>query len=216
MKDWPDKSIGLVLTDPPYNGGLDYGDTTDDSRPFDIYIEWLNNVILECERVCRGPVLVFLSKPGMMGMIARRRPWWIGVWVGGGANPAGPNNGLMFSPSYEPCLFYGNRYGIKACISDVWNSPAERSNYNHPCPKPLRLMKKIIDLLTADLILDPFCGSGTTCVAAKLIGRRFIGIDISPEYCKIAEMRLKAVETGVSVAEQKQGMKGLFENDQRV
>ena len=63
-----------------------------------------------------------------------------------------------------------------------------------------------------DLIIDPTCGAGaTTCVAAKMLGRNYIGIDISEEYCEIARMRLKAVETGVSVAEQKQGQRGLFE-----
>jgi DNA modification methylase len=62
-----------------------------------------------------------------------------------------------------------------------------------------------------DFILDPFCGSGTTCVAAKMLGRRYIGIDISPEYCEIARQRLEAVDTGVSPKEQRQGQKALFE-----
>ena len=62
----------------------------------------------------------------------------------------------------------------------------------------------------SDLILDPFCGSGTTCVAAKLLGRRYIGIDISEEYCQIARQRLEAVDTGVPVKEQKQGQLALF------
>jgi DNA modification methylase len=44
-----------------------------------------------------------------------------------------------------------------------------------------------------DIVLDPFVGSGTTCVAAKKLGRHYIGIDINPEYCKYAEERVKNV-----------------------
>ncbi len=84
---------------------------------------------------------------------------------------------------------------------------------NHPSPKPLSYMIWLIESLSSpnELVLDPFCGSGTTCVAAKKLGRRYVDIDISPEYCEIARMRLKAVDTGVSVKEQRQGQKGLFE-----
>jgi DNA modification methylase len=72
-------------------------------------------------------------------------------------------------------------------------------------------MKAIISKLPiADLILDPFCGSGTTCVAAKKLGRRFIGIDISSEYCEIARKRLEAVETGVPVKEAQKGQIPMF------
>jgi len=65
-----------------------------------------------------------------------------------------------------------------------------------------------------DLILDPFCGSGTTCVAAKMLGRRYIGIDISEEYCKIARQRLEAVDTGVPVKEQNKGQMAMFPKEQ--
>jgi len=44
-----------------------------------------------------------------------------------------------------------------------------------------------------DVVLDPFNGSGTTCVAAKMHGRTYIGVDLSPEYCSIAEERLADV-----------------------
>lgn len=46
---------------------------------------------------------------------------------------------------------------------------------------------------TNDLILDPFAGSGTTCVASKMLGRRYIGIELNPDYVKIAQQRLDAV-----------------------
>jgi methylase of polypeptide subunit release factors len=44
------------------------------------------------------------------------------------------------------------------------------------------------------IILDPFSGSGTTCLVAKKLGRNYIGIDLNPDYCKIAEARLKTIQ----------------------
>jgi len=65
-------------------------------------------------------------------------------------------------------------------------------NTAHPTTKPLALMKILIKSASrvGDLVLDPMCGSGTTAVAAKQLGRRFIGIEINPDYCKIAKDRL--------------------------
>lgn len=56
---------------------------------------------------------------------------------------------------------------------------------------PLTVLKNIIGITVYDIILDPFLGSGTTAVAAKELGRQFIGIEISEEYCAIAVKRLK-------------------------
>jgi len=63
---------------------------------------------------------------------------------------------------------------------------------NHPSPKPLSCMKKLIDRISekGQSVLDPFMGSGTTGVACKELGRNFIGIEISPEYFKIAKRRI--------------------------
>jgi hypothetical protein len=182
--------VDLVLTDPPYNGGLDYGTSTNDNRSWEEYTNWLNGILLQSEIISRGPVMCFLSKPAMIEMIKVRQPWWIGIWNGGSGNPAGPNNGVMFSPNYEPCLFYGNRYGVKVCIPDVWNYNVEKNRNGHPCPKPVGLMSRLIHLMQADTVLDPFLGSGTTAVAAKKLNRHYIGIEISEKYCEIAARRL--------------------------
>ncbi len=68
---------------------------------------------------------------------------------------------------------------------------------NHPAPFPCALVRDHILSWSDkdDLILDPMCGSGTTCKVAKQLGRKFIGIDISSEYCRLAEDRL--VQTSV-------------------
>jgi site-specific DNA-methyltransferase (adenine-specific) len=84
---------------------------------------------------------------------------------------------------------------MEATLS-VWNIPPESAaKIGHPAPFPLELARRVIRLYsyTADLVIDPFCGSGTTCVAAKELGRHYAGVDISPEYCALAKTRLAVV-----------------------
>ncbi|MDI9576986.1 MAG: site-specific DNA-methyltransferase, partial [Thermoproteota archaeon] len=64
----------------------------------------------------------------------------------------------------------------------------------HPTVKPLKLMSYLITLGSRpnDLVLDPFCGSGTTCLAAKMLGRNYIGIEKEAEYVVLAENRVRS------------------------
>jgi site-specific DNA-methyltransferase (adenine-specific) len=66
----------------------------------------------------------------------------------------------------------------------------------HPTQKPIELMKRIIEDYTkpGDLVVDPFCGSGTTGIACNITDRRFIGIEIDPNYAKIAEERVNPTD----------------------
>ncbi|MCF6319034.1 MAG: site-specific DNA-methyltransferase [Proteobacteria bacterium] len=81
-------------------------------------------------------------------------------------------------------------------LSDVWEipylNPKAKERVGYPTQKPLLLLERIIDLTTeeGDIVLDPFCGSGTTCVASKLQGRKFIGIDKSEEAVKLSLSRI--------------------------
>lgn len=69
----------------------------------------------------------------------------------------------------------------------------------HPTEKPEALLVEIIAANFGETILDPFLGSGTTAVAAKKLGRHFLGFEISPEYCRIAEDRIARVEAQPSL-----------------
>jgi site-specific DNA-methyltransferase (adenine-specific) len=73
----------------------------------------------------------------------------------------------------------------------VWNYDIE-SKKGHITPKPLELLKNILlhSSKETSIVLDPFMGSGTTAVACKQLGRKFVGFEISEEYCKIIEKRL--------------------------
>lgn len=100
---------------------------------------------------------------------------------------------------------------------EIWRFSPERNRRNHPCPFPLELPHRCIKLYTYldDIVLDPFCGSGTTCVAAKKLNRRFIGIDINPEYCETSNQRIRETEIGVPVKEQRIGQRPLFPKDSK-
>lgn len=79
---------------------------------------------------------------------------------------------------------------------DLIESPVEITKNNaHPAVYPLYIIQELIKLLSKenDLVLDPFCGSGTTCLAAKNLKRRYLGIEINPEYVKLANERLKQI-----------------------
>lgn len=74
-------------------------------------------------------------------------------------------------------------------FGDVWDFPQEMKN-KHPAPFPLALPYRCIESTNAQIILDPFIGSGTTAIAAKQLGRNYIGIELAPNYVKMAEERL--------------------------
>ena len=79
----------------------------------------------------------------------------------------------------------------------IWAFSTESAKrVNHPAPFPVELPKRCIEMFTfaGDVVLDPFLGSGTTAVAAKQSGRTYIGIDLSADYCEIAENRLAATD----------------------
>ena len=89
-----------------------------------------------------------------------------------------------------------NRDAFLESTKSVWTFPAvSAQKVGHPAPFPEELPRRLIELYTfhGDLVLDPFCGSGTTCVAALRSGRRYVGYDINPEYIHAAEQRLEDV-----------------------
>ena len=87
-------------------------------------------------------------------------------------------------------------------VGSVWRIPAvprrEKRHGGHPTQKPLRLVRRALLACTreGDLVFDPFCGSGTTAVAAKELGRSFVGAELEEEYVRLAGRRIAAAERG--------------------
>src|SRR5204863_2908864 len=88
----------------------------------------------------------------------------------------------------------GHKKGVP--VSDVWDipflNPKAKERVGYPTQKPILLLERIIQIVTdeGDTVLDPFCGSGTTLVAAHLLSRNCVGIDSSPEAIEITKERL--------------------------
>ena len=123
-------------------------------------------------------------------------------------------------PIFEPILWFQKPYKLGATLADnvinhevgafndmLWNkytlnsqniikTKKEKSDHGlHPTQKPIILMNSLIELTTkpGQIVLDPFMGSGSTCVAAKSLGRKYIGFELDKHYFEIAEDRIKNV-----------------------
>ena len=85
-------------------------------------------------------------------------------------------------------------------LSDVWEipylNPKAKERTGYPTQKPVLLLNQILNIVTeeGDLVVDPFCGSGTTCVSAKSLKRQFIGVDISKDAVELANSRLVEID----------------------
>ena len=210
MKDWPDDCVALVLTDPPYGVGLGDKPSVINKGKYDSFVdsqEFVEEIILPRIRHCFFKTSRVVVTPGVRNMFLYPSPDSVGcVYCSAGAGL----NRWGFTCSH-PILYYG-KDPQKGSYPNSFASNERSENFSHPCPKPLGWMLWLVNRasLAGELIIDPFCGSGTTCVAAKMLGRNYIGIDISPDYCKIARARLEAVDTGVPAKESQAGQMALF------
>ena len=185
MKQFPDKHFDLCLTDPPYGIGVDY-DSFDDTQ--ENLKELVYKVMPEILRVSKVAIITC----GVANIHLYPKPRWIMSWV----STAGCGSGPWGFCCWQPLLCYGkdpflsNGLGRRPDI--IMNNEAS-VKCGHPCPKPLGLWEKVLvrgSVNEGDLVLDPFLGSGTTCKMAKMLNRKYIGIELNPEYIEIAKNRL--------------------------
>ena len=223
LKKLPDSSIDLAVTSPPYNiknstgnglkdgrGGkwsnanlLDGYTDHADKMPYPLYVEWQRQCLTEVMRVLKDDGALFYNHKWRVqkGLIQDRQEIVQGfplrqiiIWHRAGGVNFNPG---YFLPTYEVIyMFAKSKFKLapkKNGVGDVWKIPQELNN-SHPAPFPVPLVERIIDSTNAKVILDPFMGSGTTAIAAKLCGRDFIGVDLSKEYCAMANSRVKKFE----------------------
>ena len=194
MGQMPMESVDCILTDPPYvcrfqsrDGRTVVNDDRDD---------WLIPAFTQMYRVLK-PDRFVVSFYGWHKVDA-----FFAAWKSAGFRPVGH---LVFAKRYASkeryvaythesayLLAKGNPAKPHMMLRDVlgWEYTG---NERHPTEKPLTAMMLLVEAFSkpGDLVLDPFVGSGTTAVAAKKLGRRYIGIDIEPVYAQQAQERVR-------------------------
>ena len=194
MKTFPDKSVDLVLTDPPYGIGLKY-DVYDDSE--DNWFKMFDKLIPEIKRISKMSILPCCRIKALEWIYKNHPPDWLICWYKGSP---GHRSFIGFN-DWEPLLVYGKNEGVQMHDYFQQNNIEEMGGNGHPCPKSVKWAEWLIDRASqkGQIILDPFLGSGTTAVAAKKLGRNYIGIEISEKYAKMAEERVNSVTTPLFV-----------------
>ncbi len=142
-------------------------------------------------------------------------PRRIGIWVKPDGQPqfSGDRPGVGYESiviTHAKGRSRWNGGGKVGVFTFIKNSPG--GSHFHETQKPLPLMLELVELFTDpdDLILDPFCGSGTTGVACLRLGRRFIGIERDTKYAAIAVERLEAEANGMNLRDARAGQMPMF------
>lgn len=219
MKHIPDGAVNIVITSPPYNLKNSTGNGMKDGRsgkwanaalqkgyshhhdcmPHDEYVAWQRACLTEMMRIIPDDGAIFYNHKWRVqgGLLQDRQDIVSGfpvrqiiIWKRAGGLNFNPG---YFVPTYEVIYLIAKpkfKLAPKAnAYGDVWEFTQEMKN-THPAAFPIKLIDRIVASTTGAVILDPFIGSGTTAISALNFGRRYIGIDVSPDYCNMANERI--------------------------
>lgn len=205
LKQLPDKCIDLVLTDPPYNIGIDGGKGWDNIKDYEVFIK---QVFSEAQRVSKRQIFFFdYSYTKLFEELAEPKERFIWHREGG-------FSGDFIKKGYEPFYLYGedpvnipkikNEYADTdprlrefKSVSNVWTIPnlvgRKNEKEGHPTQKPLKLFERCVYMGSneGDIVFDCFSGSGTTAVACYNQKRKFICVEKDFDYWKASCKRLE-------------------------
>ena len=178
----PDKSIDVCISDPPYGLNNDF--------------DFVENVIKECERISNTQIYILdWRNPMRLSNNKFAELVWEYGWISGGRTKSN-----HFYPTHNTIHFCGEnlfkfdtKNGTIIKRQSGFSSPRQCSyakKSGHPYEKPIKLMKYLIERSYCQSIIDPFMGSGTTCLAAKELNRNFMGIEKEVKYYELAVARV--------------------------
>ena len=224
LKDMPDKSIDLIITDPPYNISrqrkftmkgktpinLDFGEW-DKWETQEEYLDWCKLWLAECHRVLKdtGNILVWHDKVMPIGYIMSKVGYkFKNLFSWNKTNPIPSFMKINFLSGFELATWCIKKdLQVKATFN--FKMQKEMRNYiehpitcgnertAHPTQKPVKIIKHLIEILSNpnDLVLDIFAGSSTTAVACEELNRQWICVEKEKDYYEISKKRLLNADT---------------------
>ena len=193
MRSLPAKSVDFILTDPPYL--VRYKDREGRSIQSDSNSDWLMPAFAEAYRVLKQDRFM-VSFYGWTQVEKFFQAWHkAGFRIVGHLvfrkQYASKSRFLKYQHEQAYLLAKGNPSLPQNPIADIVDM-AYSGNKFHPTQKPVAGLKPLIEAFTqpGDIVLDPFCGSGSTLLAANILYRRYLGIELDPQYHAAAKQRL--------------------------
>ena len=201
MHSLPANSIDFVLTDPPYL--VNYRDRNDRTLQNDRDDNWLKPAMAEAFRVLKQNRLMvcFYGWP--------RADHFLDAWRGAGFRPVGH---FVFRKSYTSSVKFMKCQHEQAYLLAKGNPPLPQAplpdvqrliytgNALHPTQKAVVSLVPLVRTFTlpGELVLDPFCGSASSCAAALLTGRRYIGMELDLAYHQAASQRMGRIQERIA------------------
>ncbi|HEX4164844.1 MAG TPA: DNA methyltransferase [Bryobacteraceae bacterium] len=200
MRQMRAESVDFILTDPPYV--VNYHDRHGRAIDNDANTDWLKPAMVEAYRVLKQ------NRVAVMFYGWTRTDAFFEAWREAGFRPVGH---LVFQKSYcskSRFLRYSHEQAYLLAksrpplptnpLADVIDMPYS-GNKLHPTQKPIMALVPLIRSfsLPGEVVLDPFAGSGSSCAAALLTGRKYIGMELNPEYFSEASRRMERVKARI-------------------
>lgn len=183
LKKLSSKSVDLAFTDPPYNLRTDFGNYKD-NLPREKYFKMIRSVLEELKRVTKKGFGIYVYK-GLFQRYKDMLPEAEPIMIG-------PSEGFWHYSILTTAKPLKSYYKKLWKINLVNEEFMLRKKFNHPAQTSLNATKRFLEYFSkeGDLILDCFAGCGTTAAACKELKRNFLGFEVNPDYCTIANERL--------------------------
>lgn len=211
IKQVPDKSIDLIVTDPPYQiNQLEGGGMLDEKRIANLMYELGDNsldigirdeILNEFLRICKTPnIYIWCNKipiPHLLDFFVNKHGLLFDI-ISWHKTNAMPLCGSKYLTDTEYCLYFRQNVRLNTTYATAMThyelpiNIRDKERFQHATIKPMKIIENLIinSSKEGDLVFDPFMGSGTTAVAAKNLGRHYLGFEINPKWAKIAKDRL--------------------------